>query len=336
LGACQIQQLREDATRLQSALIQRLQGLILFKRCAMAGKPRLQHQGGQGRAQLMGHVGGKASLTFDLGLQAMHQAIDGLHRHGQFSIRLMRHQDLAGIDVKRRDLARQTMQRQQAAPNGRSQHQSRHGQKQQSGQQNVFGDVGGQRITPRRIHEHGHAAHRGCIGRLGHIHAPILRDALHREAKRLVAQRQARGQLGVYAMRIPNQAITLPNQHMEFRGIGQGRMLAQCSRHGCLLGRIRPWQSGLAQSVVRGVLQGLTEEQLRSGHQQAIADFFGLVVTRVISQPSQQQPQRQHRTQGPGPEVAPQRTGWGCFLIRLGNRVMPHQATPLLGGTGTK
>ncbi len=100
LGSRQVQQLRQDAPGTQSALLHRLQSLVLFgSPAALACTPGLQHQGRQGGTQFVGHVGGKAPLTPDLGLQAQHQSVDRLHRHAQFPIRLLWHQGLAGIDV---------------------------------------------------------------------------------------------------------------------------------------------------------------------------------------------------------------------------------------------
>ena len=346
LGPRQVQQLRQDAPRPQCALLHRLQGLGLFVGSAVAGQPGLQHQRGQGGAQLVGHVGGKAPLACDLGLQAKHQSVDGLHRHAQFPIRLLRHQGLACIDIERRDLARQTLQRQQAAANGRGQHQRHQWQEHQRGQQDVLRNVGGQRIPARWVQKNRHAAQRGCAcrfggpGRLGHIHTPILRNALHRQAQCLVAQWQARWPLIVHAVRIPKQSLVLPDEHMEFRHVSVGRMLAQGRRQRRWMGRWWLWRTGRRQGrlerLARRLIQRLAQQQLRSRHQQTVADFFGLVVASGIGQCGQQNPQRHHRTQGPGPQITPQRAGLGLARIELRIRALRHQ-DPCGGcGAGTK
>ena len=101
MRACQIQELRQNAPSLQRALLYRMQRLSLFGRqSSIAGQASLQHQTRQRRAQFMRHIGCKTPLPRNFLLQALHQVVNGLHRHAQLLKGLLWHQGLASVDIQ--------------------------------------------------------------------------------------------------------------------------------------------------------------------------------------------------------------------------------------------
>ena len=194
--------------------------------------------------------------------------------------------------------------------------QAANGKKKQRWQNDVFGNVIGQRLAPCRIQKHHDAAQIARIGpgglratpeRLSHVHPPFLGAALHGQAQRLVAQWQLLGQLGMHAMRVPDQTIIHPQQHMKLWAVSHGGVFIQGLWQG--LGPCLLTQPCINTCCIRSTWPRLIQEQLRRRDQQTIADLIGLVVTGGKRQTRQQHPQRQHRPKSPSPQVTPERPG---------------------------
>ena len=299
--ARQCQQLAEHMAGVQRVLAYARQRGALGRGIHGAGRriaqgTRLQGDGGQRRAQFMGHFVGQAALALQRLLLAVQQGVDGVHHGHEFPQRVAVRDALGLGQVQALDLAREFVERPHAASNGQPQRQRDHRQKPQARLDHLARDVVGQFVALLQLDHHADLA---CM-----VAAPLGEAApgpmLGTQAQGGKALLGVEGGLGRIARARDQPPRAIPQGHAQ-------RLLVVVGHEAGGL------MHGRGCSLAYGACDFQVEHQRSDAGQVAVGQLVCLVHAGLVAQCHEAGPDHDQRAQHPGHQMPDQR---GAALLR--------------------